>query len=52
MIGGSPIFEVYIVLLVVVGFAYWYSVQRHRIDTDQQLAEQPVTETQPVPADV
>lgn len=30
ILGGAPIFETYIVLLLLVGGAYWYGVQRHR----------------------
>lgn len=31
VIGGAPMFELSIVILVVVGGAYWYGVQRHRV---------------------
>jgi urea carboxylase system permease len=48
VLGGSPIFEVYIVLLLVVGGIYWYAVQRHRSD-DRQI---PVGATEVVPAPI
>jgi urea carboxylase system permease len=32
VIGGAPILETYVVLLVIVGGAYWLGVQRHRTD--------------------
>ncbi len=50
IIGGAPIFEVYIVLLLIVGAAYWYAVQRHRTDLHQQLGGA-APEPEAVPAD-
>jgi amino acid transporter len=41
VIGGAPLFELYVVLLVIVGGAYWYGVQRHRADTSQIEAPAP-----------
>jgi urea carboxylase system permease len=51
VLGGSPIFETYIVILLVVGGIYWYAVQRHRTDTVQDVSAPAAREREPVPAD-
>lgn len=35
IIGGTPIFELSIALLLIVGAAYWFAVQRHKIVPQQ-----------------
>jgi amino acid transporter len=45
VIGGAPIFETYIVLLLIVGGAYWYTVQRHRPEPTQ---DSPLLEPNPM----
>lgn len=35
ILGGAPIFELLVAVLLIVGGAYWLLVQRHRLETQQ-----------------
>jgi amino acid transporter len=47
LVGGAPIFELSVALLLIVGGAYWFAVQRHRVVKPQVELE---PEPEPVPA--
>jgi amino acid transporter len=46
VIGGTPLFELYVALLLIVGGAYWFLVQRHRVEAAGQQKVS-VSETEP-----
>lgn len=41
LLGGTPIFELLIALLLIVGGAYWLTVQRHRLEGQQATSAPP-----------